>query len=126
MLAKAFGSPDEVKKLEEIIEKRERTGGGIEEEDWQWIKDNLIKKNSAIYDKLEKEVARNQAEQLAEKISLKNAGKELDKETERNYLLAESEASLKQANAMIEELKEILAEDNEVNAAQEEIDSASK
>ena len=121
MLAKAFGSPDEVKKLEEIIEKRERTGGGIEEEDWQWIKDNLIKKNSAIYDKLEKEVARNQAEQLAEKISLKNAGKELDKETERNYLLAESEASFKQANAMIEELKEILAEDNEVNAGQEEI-----
>ena len=95
MLAKAFGSPDEVKKLEEIIEKRERTGGGIEEEDWQWIKDNLIKKNSAIYDKLEKEVARNQAEQLAEKISLKNAGKELDKETERNYLLAESEASFR-------------------------------
>ena len=121
MLAKAFGSPDEVKKLEEIIEKRERTGGGIEEEDWQWIKNNLIKKNSAIYDKLEKEVARNQAEQLAEKISLKNAGKELDKETERNYLLAESEASFKQANAMIEELKEILAEDNEVNAGQEEI-----
>ena len=36
------------------IKKEQRTGGGIEEEDWQWIKDNLIKKNSAIYDKLEK------------------------------------------------------------------------
>ena len=34
MLAKAFGSPDEVKKLEEIIERRERTGGGIAEEDY--------------------------------------------------------------------------------------------
>ena len=81
--------------MEEIIERRERTGGGIAEEDYYWIKENLLKKYTSIYDKLEKEVARNQAEQLAEKISLKNAGKELDKETERNYLLAESEASFR-------------------------------
>ena len=40
--------------VKQFIKKEQRAGGGIEEEDWQWIKDNLIKKNSAIYDKLEK------------------------------------------------------------------------